>query len=265
MNRIVTGKTLSAMLALPLLLGYVGQLVSASQSAMPDSPIFGERVAKFASCDERPLSEDASWTFLNGTRSFVSSSPRLPLVERGSGTIEAKFYLHLYRCTPGAELESQTDDYCVATTLPKTTKQSLLHKLNGDSANYPSFGRKRPLSTIPEDAPDVSDPEADATQDPGDGDPEAKLEDVPEELEGEDNEEPDEDDDDLNQPPGPLDFEPTPDQKRDLKIAHDNSGHPGNQDFARLLRRGNCRPEIARWVRHHFKCPECEANQRPRA
>ena len=51
----------------------------------------------------------------------------------------------------------------------------------------------------------------------------------------------------------------------DLRIAHDNSGHPTNSDFARLLRRGHARPEVAQWVRHRFKCEGCEANKMPRA
>ena len=41
----------------------------------------------------------------------------------------------------------------------------------------------------------------------------------------------------------PLEFTPTEQQLRDLKIAHDNAGHPSNADFARLLRRGNARPD----------------------
>ena len=61
------------------------------------------------------------------------------------------------------------------------------------------------------------------------------------------------------------DFEPTEQQKKDLQIAHENCGHPTAKDFARLLRRGNARPEIASWVAKHFKCPTCESNQRPKA
>ena len=60
-------------------------------------------------------------------------------------------------------------------------------------------------------------------------------------------------------------FEPTTEQFRDLKLAHDNAGHPTNADFARLLRRGSCRPEIASWVRKHFSCEACETNRKPKA
>ena len=60
-------------------------------------------------------------------------------------------------------------------------------------------------------------------------------------------------------------FWPSAQELRDLKITHDNAGHPSNADFARLLRRGHCRPEVAAWVRKHFRCAECEANKRPTA
>ena len=63
----------------------------------------------------------------------------------------------------------------------------------------------------------------------------------------------------------PEGFTPSESQLRDLHLAHDNSGHPGNADFARLLRRGNCRPEIPAWVRKNFSCEACEANQLPKA
>ena len=32
-----------------------------------------------------------------------------------------------------------------------------------------------------------------------------------------------------------------------------------------MLRRGNANPDVANWVRKHFRCEECEANQRPKA
>ena len=53
---------------------------------------------------------------------------------------------------------------------------------------------------------------------------------------------PDEPDGEVPAPPQPWD--PSDKEKADLKIAHDNSGHPLNRDFARLLRRGNAKPEV---------------------
>ena len=59
----------------------------------------------------------------------------------------------------------------------------------------------------------------------------------------------------------------TPDEQtlKDLKFAHDNSGHPTNADFARMLRLGNAKPEVVKWVRKNFHCPDCAANKRPYA
>ena len=72
------------------------------------------------------------------------------------------------------------------------------------------------------------------------------------------------DSDDEIPPPAP-EWQPSPTQLRDLKIAHDNAGHPLNTDFARLLRRGNAKPEVAHWVRRNFKCEQCEAHKMPKA
>ena len=58
---------------------------------------------------------------------------------------------------------------------------------------------------------------------------------------------------------------PNAQELSDLKITHDSAGHPTNADFAKLLRRGNAKPEVASWVRKHFSCPDCEANKRPHA
>ena len=62
------------------------------------------------------------------------------------------------------------------------------------------------------------------------------------------------------------DWAPTARQFKD--IAHDNLGHPSNRDFARMIKVGNGRPEIARWVAKHFRCDGCQAvkhirSQRP--
>ena len=65
---------------------------------------------------------------------------------------------------------------------------------------------------------------------------------LPEVQEGDGNEEPGSDEEEA---PMDVAWEPSAAQLRDLKIAHDNAGHPSNADFARLLRRGNARPEVA--------------------
>ena len=65
--------------------------------------------------------------------------------------------------------------------------------------------------------------------------------------------------------PADPNFHPTAQQLVDLKIAHDNSGHPTAKDFARMIKLGNGKPELVRWVKHHFKCDDCEANKRPKS
>ncbi len=61
------------------------------------------------------------------------------------------------------------------------------------------------------------------------------------------------------------DFWPTKAQLVDLKIAHDNNGHPTATDFARMIRLGNGKPELVKWVKHHFRCDDCEAHRKPKA
>ena len=63
--------------------------------------------------------------------------------------------------------------------------------------------------------------------------------------------------------PEKQDWQPEAEQPIDLKLAHDSSGRPNNRDFARLLRRGNAKPEVARWVLKFLKCDECEAHKIP--
>ena len=70
-------------------------------------------------------------------------------------------------------------------------------------------------------------------------------------MEDEENEEPGSDDEKVVKN---TDWKPTAQQLRDIKIAHDDAGCPTNSGFARLLRRGNAKPELAKWVRHRFKC-----------
>ena len=134
----------------------------------------------------------------------------------------------------GTTEESQEFVVTVPSPVIKSIRKNLLPELDqGDKTElYPN------LPAVPEEMP------------------------LPEEGLEEDN--PDIIPDSDEEPPAP-EFRPTSQMLRDLKLAHDNSGHPTNADFARLLRRGNCRPDVAAWVRRNFKCDECEANKRPKA
>ena len=124
-----------------------------------------------------------------------------------------------YILPEGAEAWSTENDPDIATTLPLAILQQLKKRLISkmkESANFP-------FASIPEG--DV---------------PEAQI--LPGERIEDDNpnDEHDSDDEAIVPPEG---FTPSESQLRDLHLAHDNSGHPSNADFARLLRRGNCRPE----------------------
>ena len=48
-------------------------------------------------------------------------------------------------------------------------------------------------------------------------------------------------------------WRPTARQFADLKLARDNSGHPSNLGFVRLLRGGSAKPEVGRWVLGFFQ------------
>ena len=50
-----------------------------------------------------------------------------------------------------------------------------------------------------------------------------------------------------------ADWRPDAQTQKDVKIAHDNAGHPMNRDFARLRKRGNAKPAIVRWVKPLFQ------------
>ena len=136
-------------------------------------------------------------------------------------------------------------------TIPKSWKTKLLQALGDVEQHGESFPV---LPTVPENAtalaPGGPVDEVAGQDEDNVGPEEADLE-------------PDKDDSDYEEPA--ASFEPTKAQKADLQIAHENSGHPSAKDFARMLRRGNCKPEIANWVAKNFKCPECEANKRPKS
>ena len=72
-------------------------------------------------------------------------------------------------------------------------------------------------------------------------------------------------DDPADEEPSSEDFKPTQAQMNDLVKMHDNMGHPSNEDFARILKLGNVKSEVWKWVRHNFKCEHCQATRLPRA
>ena len=283
MNKVIGGKALAVMLSLPVLMGYVGQLVStANVTAKPiEGPYLGDRVGKYVNYTDDPMSN--SWHLVQGIwnpcRDELQSASVL-YGEHGNCSSTLKYYLNLYKCPENVKCEGQTECISELAIVFHAVRTSLVKTLSGESENYPvikteTTGKKGKgirfarmvsrnqikLEAIPEEKENLEPP--DLPEIPEDPEKPSVKNELPEErIEDEDNRDPEDDDED---PIVPLDFTPTDEQLRDIKIAHDNAGHPNNQDFVRLLRRGNARPEVAQWVRKHFKCPECEAHQRPKA
>ena len=51
--------------------------------------------------------------------------------------------------------------------------------------------------------------------------------------------------------------------RREVFRLHRNLGHPDLWTFLRALRHAQAKTEVIAWVRSEFKCPICEARQRP--
>eukprot|EP00971_Amphidinium_carterae_P353043 6492804-Amphidinium_carterae.1 len=56
---------------------------------------------------------------------------------------------------------------------------------------------------------------------------------------------------------------PSDEQQADVKRLHDNLGHPSVSELLKMLHRGRAFKPIIKWVKHHFRCPTCEASVRP--
>ena len=240
-NYIVQGQRLSTWFSLPLI-GYVAQVYNGWTPHLNlEGPVFGERVAIYTSSHE-----EGPWDKVDTTETTLPVSE--PSDESGgclSSPSHDDFHewtLTLYRTILGAfESSTEVDSDCFV-TVPKTVHKAISNRLTPPAVSSLSF----PMETIPEEIVP-----------PPDELPEERIE------YDDDNEEPASDEDDL--PPLDQGWKPTTTQVKDLKIAHDNAGHPSNADFGRLLRRGNARPEVAQWVRKHFSCEECTANKQPKA
>ena len=170
----------------------------------------------------------------------------------------------------GAVEHSHVDEYLpqgvdeMVATVSRPDKARITQCFNVVESNaFPvTTSRKRGLSPVPEEATNSSASatareeqaalqEADAHALPGE-----RVKDDPDA-------EPLSDEEDIS-PPSDT-WWPTPQQLKDLKIVHDNHGHPTASDFARIIKLGNGMPALYRWVKKHFKCDDCEANKRPRA
>ena len=230
-------------------LGVVAHVASAG-SAIPnlEGPVFGKRVGTY------PLHELGHIQFNRENASLESK--------------EAPLRVTLYRPPCGAVEHSNAEDHSApfdsVGTVPSAVKRMLLKAAEmPDVWTLPATDTKAfPLSTpaglppIPEDQPAWNQPPVGPSEDdqvlPGEEpQDEADMDAAP--LSDEEIEAP------------RADFHPTRQQLIDLKIAHDNSGHPSPSDFARMIKLGNGKPELVRWVKHNFKCDDCEANKRPKS
>ena len=218
---------------------HVGQVVSIDTPYRDlEGPIFGDRVGIY-----HAESEHGPW----------SKAP----------AHDERYRMVLYKAPDSLDADLDSD----IKTLPRKARRDLTKILGSrqhdrTSANYPQLG------TIwegdPREIPEAKRPRVEQAdrEDP----PASSLEDLPllEERVAEDpNADPIEEEEDAQE----IDenFRPTSQQIRDLKIAHDNCGHPTNRDFARMIKLGNGKPEIARWVAKHFSCDDCKAHRPPKA
>ena len=234
-NRIVQGEELSKLLpALPVI-GYVAHVVTHGSLYKPiDGPVFGARVATYNKTFTAPT--------LFAT-SVADEAEKVSLYARWPAD-GVRCKIMVYHAIDGAFEGSSENSSEYVVTVPREVKDKISqhHKpQHQESLSLPLIG----MDSIPEDA------EADQPDSYG-----PANEDDPEWVE---------DLDELDADVQERDFHPTDKQLRELKLAHDNMGHPTNADFARLLRRGNAKPEVAAWVRRNFQCDECQAHRFPKA
>ena len=58
-------------------------------------------------------------------------------------------------------------------------------------------------------------------------------------------------------------FTLAPQLRREVHRVHRNLGHPSKEIFIRALRHAGVRDDIIDWAKAHYRCPICEARQRP--
>ena len=255
-NRLAHGTSLAA-LAFTLTIGYMAQIVTAGL-AYPDleGPVFGTRVGIYhvdSLSSPVPVRESsASVRQQNDTEPGASG-----------------FRIVLYKLPHGAVEESNVDDnpsdptFGVVSTVPAGVKSKIAYRLANQTTHVLPVRSAVSDSQMPPIPEDSALPSASVRQQDGEWNPDDQF--MPGERVEIDNDAcPLSDDDEPVNPQG-EDFRPTAQQLKDFKIAHDNSGHPSASDFARMIKLGNGKPELVRWVKHHFKCDDCEANKRPKS
>ena len=130
---------------------------------------------------------------------------------------EEPWRLILYKTVPGAFENSTEESPDNISVVPRSVLQNIRQKLE------PHKSTSFPVGIDEEGEQPPNEEEA------AQGGPSTSPL-LPEERVGDDNAEPDSEEE--QEPAETIKFEPTEQQLRDLKIAHDNSGHPSNADFA---------------------------------
>ena len=264
-------------------IGFAAHVVSAATPYRDlEGPVIGTRVGIYhiQSLDDKLQLSTAGLVSVVPRLSQLSSascaedlSPQSQLSSASQAEdLSAGYRVILYKLPHGAVEHSNGEDAPsrqsdMVATLPKAEKSALIGALlNNESSSFPvqSTSMSDDLFDIPEDsmAPSASQREGPESSDP----PDMSLVDeheMPGERVHDEDATPLSEDEEM-EPPDPQ-WYPTKQQLADLKIAHDNAGHPTASDFARLIKLGNGRPEVYKWVKKNFRCDECEAHRKPKA
>ena len=161
LNVLYQGQQLVEMLALPVLCGHVGQVLSPETRYKDlEGPVFGIRCAILYSDNYNGpwLNEQAFLDLKSeGRPRFPGATPdsdrESPYVFFSHNSNEkfsngASYKMILYKTTSGAEDESTIDDYDTTATLPGAVKQQILQKLKVEQPSH-----FYPMETVPEDSP----------------------------------------------------------------------------------------------------------------
>eukprot|EP00971_Amphidinium_carterae_P289645 5751040-Amphidinium_carterae.4 len=63
--------------------------------------------------------------------------------------------------------------------------------------------------------------------------------------------------------PPTVDWMPTERESKALDLLHRNLAHPPAHKLAKVLKLGGVRPEVWKWVKHSFRCDDCESQRPP--
>jgi len=247
-------------------IGFAAHVVSASTPYQDlEGPVIGTRVGI---CHINNLTDKVQLSTDGLIKCDDTVSPQMQLSSASTAEdLSDGYRVILYKLPHGAVEHSNGEDAPslqrdMVATIPKSEKSALIGALLSHESQCFPVGDE--MFDIPEDSvvPDASQhpgPESSGPQD-------ISLVDeheMPGEHMHDEDATPLSDDEEM-EVNDPL-WYPSKQQLVDLKIAHDNAGHPTASDFARLIKLGNGRPEVYKWVKKNFRCDDCEAHRKPKA